>query len=40
MKINEKLIQHYLKMNDPSINNLLNDNEIIIACAYNFPAVL
>jgi len=39
-KIHEKLIESYLHMADNSVNNLSPDNEIIYACAYNFPAVL
>lgn len=27
-------------MVDATINNLTNDNEMLQACAYNFPAVL
>jgi len=38
--INEKLIESYLHMADSNINNLSPDNEIIYACAYNFPAVV
>lgn len=38
--INEKLIDSYLHMADSNINNLSPDNEIIYACAYNFPAVV
>jgi len=38
--INEKLIDSYLHMADSNINNLSPDNEIIYACAFNFPAVV
>ena len=27
-------------MTDPAINMMGNDNEILIACSYNFPCVL
>lgn len=40
LKINEKLVDSYVHMADSNINNLSPDNEIIFACAYNFPAVV
>lgn len=39
-EINEKLFNYYAKMADNQVNLLGSDNEIIIACAYNFPGVL
>eukprot|EP01016_Furgasonia_blochmanni_P018633 TRINITY_DN2109_c0_g1_i3.p1 TRINITY_DN2109_c0_g1~~TRINITY_DN2109_c0_g1_i3.p1 ORF type:complete len:508 (-),score=98.30 TRINITY_DN2109_c0_g1_i3:695-2218(-) len=39
-QIQEKLVEHYCQMTDNSINSLSNENEIILACSYNFPAVL
>jgi serine/threonine-protein phosphatase 4 regulatory subunit 1 len=40
LKINEKLLENYLHMTDSSINSMAPENEIVSACAYNFPAVL
>jgi len=40
LEVNEKLLAHYLQMTDASVNGLTFDNEIMFACAYNFPAVL
>lgn len=40
LNINEKLYENYCLMTESSLNNLSPDNEIIIACAFNFPAVL
>lgn len=39
-ELNEKLFSHYMKMTDHSINYISNDNEIMGACAYYYPAVL
>ena len=39
-KVHEGLVEHYLQMASSSVNGLTQENEIIIACAYNFPAVI
>ncbi|EGR27934.1 protein phosphatase 4 regulatory subunit 1, putative [Ichthyophthirius multifiliis] len=36
----EKLFENYNKMVDNNINNLLQDDEIMIACSQYFPAIL
>ena len=40
LSISEKLYEHYCQMTENSLNGLSPENEIIIACAFNFPAVL
>lgn len=40
LNISEKLYENYCQMTDNTLNSLSPDNEIIISCAFNFPAVL
>eukprot|EP01017_Pseudomicrothorax_dubius_P025766 TRINITY_DN2817_c0_g1_i4.p1 TRINITY_DN2817_c0_g1~~TRINITY_DN2817_c0_g1_i4.p1 ORF type:complete len:398 (-),score=63.33 TRINITY_DN2817_c0_g1_i4:972-2165(-) len=40
LTVDDRLIEHFVRMTEPSINNISTDNEIMHACAYNFPAVL
>lgn len=39
-KINPKLIEAYVKMSTPELDTLSTNNDIVLSCAYNFPAVL
>jgi serine/threonine-protein phosphatase 4 regulatory subunit 1 len=39
-KLNPELFKEFCRMADNDINGLSKENEIIYACAYNFPAVL
>lgn len=36
----EKLFDHYIKMTDPTVNSLSNENEILVVCSQYFPAIL
>lgn len=40
LKQNPQLLKQFCRMVDSDVNSLSKDNEIIYACAYNFPAVL
>ena len=39
-EIQDRLVEHYLKMTSNDLNDISTDNDILYACAYNFPAVL
>ena len=38
-EINERLIENYIRMTSNELNDISTDNDILYACAYNFPAV-
>lgn len=38
-EINERLVENYIKMTSNELNDISTDNDILYACAYNFPAV-
>lgn len=38
--IDDELIHEFLEMSNNADNKTNSDNEIVIQCAYNFPAVL
>lgn len=38
--INQQLFDHFNKMTSTTQDNFSNDSEIVLACAYNFPAVI